>query len=281
MTGLNLYRKTNFEISRKITRNYSTSFSLGIRLFSSELRPPIEAIYGFVRFADEIVDTFHDFDKKTLLDEFKKDTYVAIERGISLNPVLDSFQKIVNHYNIDHELIEAFLRSMEMDLEKIEYHENSYTEYIYGSAEVVGLMCLRVFTHGKPGMYENLKDSARSLGAAFQKINFLRDLKDDYQDKGRTYFPGVQLGVHFSEADKREIEKDIKKDFDHAYQGLKQLPPSSRLGVLAAYRFYLSLFHKIARSSPQAVLESRIRISNVRKAAVVGLMALRNQFNLL
>ena len=281
MTGLDLYRKTNFDISRKITRNYSTSFSMGIRLFYPELRPSIEGIYGFVRFADEIVDSFHDFDKKMLLDEFKRDTYLAIERKISLNPVLDSFQKIVNDFQIDHALIDAFLKSMEMDLEKIEYHEQAYTDYIYGSAEVVGLMCLRVFTHGKPGLYEQLVAPARSLGAAFQKINFLRDLKDDYEGKGRTYFPGVQLGKHFSKEDKIAIEQDIQKDFDDAYQGIIRLPSTSRLGVLAAYRFYLSLFHKISRSSPQTVLNSRIRISNIRKAAVVGLMALRHQLNLL
>lgn len=278
---LSLYRKTNVACSRLITRNYSTSFSMGILAFDKEYRDPIYAIYGFVRYADEIVDTFHDFDKRTLLDEFKRDTYLAMERGISLNPVLDAFQDTVKTFNIETELIDAFLKSMEMDLQDIEYAQDSYNEYIYGSAEVVGLMCLRVFCNGDEEMYRRLKQPARHLGAAFQKVNFLRDIKDDYLTRGRTYFPNVNLGLALDEHAKAEIEKDIELDFDLAYQGIIQLPKGSRIGVLTAYRFYRNLFNKIRRVKPKEILETRVRVSNAEKAMLLLGSVMSNKLNLL
>jgi len=278
---LSLYRKTNIDCSRIITRNYSTSFSMGILAFDKEYRDPIYAIYGFVRYADEIVDTFHEFDKKVLLDEFVRDTWLAIERKISLNPVLDAFQETVRKYNIGHDLITAFLESMAMDLEDIEYAEADYNEYIYGSAEVVGLMCLKVFCDGDTASFEHLKAPARRLGAAFQKINFLRDIRDDYQARGRTYFPNLNLGISLDEAAKKEIEADIEADFQAAYLGVIQLPKGSRLGVLTAYRFYKNLFNKIRRTQSKHILEARIRISNTEKAALLMQSLISSKLNLL
>lgn len=278
---LSLYRKTNIECSRIITRNYSTSFSMGILAFDKKYRDPIYAIYGFVRYADEIVDTFHDFDKRTLLEEFKRDTYLALERGISLNPVLDSFQDTVKHFGIEMPLIDAFLKSMEMDLQDIEYAEDNYTEYIYGSAEVVGLMCLRVFCDGDTEMYDRLTPSARHLGAAFQKVNFLRDIKDDYLSRGRTYFPNVNLGIALDETAKLEIQKDIEMDFDKAYAGIIQLPKGSRIGVLTAYRFYRNLFNKICKVNSKQIMESRVRVSNAEKAALLVYSVMSNKLNML
>ncbi len=278
---LSLYRKTNIECSRIITRNYSTSFSMGILAFDKKYRDPIYAIYGFVRYADEIVDTFHDFDKRTLLEEFKRDTYLALERGISLNPVLDAFQDTVKHFAIEMPLIDAFLKSMEMDLQDIEYAEDNYTEYIYGSAEVVGLMCLRVFCDGDTKMYDRLTPSARHLGAAFQKVNFLRDIKDDYLSRGRTYFPNVNLGIALDEEAKLEIQKDIELDFDKAYAGIIQLPKGSRIGVLTAYRFYRNLFNKICKVNSKQIMESRVRVSNAEKAALLVYSMMSNKLNLL
>jgi phytoene synthase len=278
---LSLYRKTNIECSRIITRNYSTSFSMGILAFDKKYRDPIYAIYGFVRYADEIVDTFHDFDKRTLLEEFKRDTYLALERGISLNPVLDSFQDTVKQFGIEMPLIDAFLKSMEMDLQDIEYAEENYTEYIYGSAEVVGLMCLRVFCDGDTEMYDRLTPSARHLGAAFQKVNFLRDIKDDYLSRGRTYFPNVNLGIALDETAKLEIQKDIELDFDKAYAGIIQLPKGSRIGVLTAYRFYRNLFNKICKVNSKQIMESRVRVSNAEKAALLVYSMMSNKLNML
>lgn len=278
---LSLYRKTNIDCSRIITRNYSTSFSMGILAFDKPYRDPIYAIYGFVRYADEIVDTFHEFDKKTLLEEFERDTWLALERGISLNPVLDAFQDTVNKYQIDTALIAAFLKSMAMDLEDITYAEESYHNYIYGSAEVVGLMCLKVFCDGDEKMYQQLKESARSLGAAFQKVNFLRDIRDDYQNRGRTYFPNLNLGIALDEKAKKEIEADIEADFKAAYVGIMQLPKGSRLGVLTAYRFYKNLFQKICKTDSNRILEARIRISNTEKAALLMQTMISSKLNLL
>lgn len=278
---LSLYRKTNIDCSRIITRNYSTSFSMGILAFDKEYRDPIYAIYGFVRYADEIVDTFHDFDKKVLLDEFVRDTWLALERKISLNPVLDAFQETVRKYNIGYDLITAFLESMAMDLEEIEYAETDYNEYIYGSAEVVGLMCLKVFCDGDAVMYEKLKAPAKRLGAAFQKINFLRDIRDDYHARGRTYFPNLNLGISLDEKAKKEIEADIEADFQAAYLGIIQLPKGSRLGVLTAYRFYKNLFNKICRTESKHILEARIRISNTEKAALLMQSLISSKLNLL
>lgn len=275
-----LYRKVCMESSKLITQRYSTSFSLGIRVFDKRFRDPIYAIYGFVRFADEIVDTFHDYPKAELLSRFWKDTYVAIEEGISLNPVLQSFQEVVNKYNIERELIDAFLRSMEMDLHENTYDQAGYEEYIYGSAEVVGLMCLRVFCEGDNEKYESLKDSARSLGSAFQKVNFLRDLKSDFDDRGRVYFPGVDF-TEFTADAKAQIEADIRKDFDHAYQGIIRLPEGARFGVYLAYVYYLNLLKKIKQSPAHRVAEERIRVNDGRKMVLLFSSAVRNSLNLL
>lgn len=276
---LSLYNQTCLECSSLITRRYSTSFSMGIRVFDKKYRSPIYAIYGFVRFADEIVDTFHDFPKKELLDKFRRDTYEAIESGISLNPVLHSFQNVVNKYNIERELIDAFLDSMEMDLNLNAYEDNLYQKYIYGSAEVVGLMCLRVFVNGDENMYKHLYASARSLGSAFQKINFLRDIKSDFDERGRVYFPGVDFRS-FSLGDKLQIESDIKKDFDDALLGITQLPQGVRFGVYLAYKYYTKLFQKIKSASPTKVKEERIRVRDSRKVVLIFSSAFRLRFNL-
>jgi len=276
---LSLYNQTCLECSSLITRRYSTSFSMGIRVFDKKYRSPIYAIYGFVRFADEIVDTFHDFPKKELLDKFRRDTFEAIESGISLNPVLHSFQNVVNKYNIENELIDAFLDSMEMDLNLNAYEDNLYQKYIYGSAEVVGLMCLRVFVNGDDNMYKHLYASARSLGSAFQKINFLRDIKSDFDERGRVYFPGVDFRS-FSLGDKLQIESDIKKDFDDALLGITQLPQGVRFGVYLAYKYYTKLFQKIKSASPAKVKEERIRVKDSRKVVLIFSSAFRLRFNL-
>lgn len=277
---LELYDKTCMECSKLITNRYSTSFSLGIKVFDKRFRGPIYAVYGFVRFADEIVDTFHDYEKATLLERFKKDTYQAIEEGISLNPVLHAFQQTVRQYGIERELIDAFLKSMEMDLFHHTYGDHLYQEYIYGSAEVVGLMCLRVFCEGDEELYERLKAPARSLGAAFQKINFLRDMKSDFDDRGRVYFPGVDF-TRFTNEDKKEIESDIKKDFDDAYKGIVQLPKGARLGVYLAYVYYINLFQKISQAPAQRVQQERIRVKDSRKVYLLFRSALVDRFNLL
>jgi phytoene synthase len=237
---MNLFDETCFECSKLITNKYSTSFSTGIKAFDKRFRYPVYAIYGFVRYADEIVDTFYEHDQRRLIDDFKEETFKAIDRGISTNPVLQSFQQVVNQYHIEKELIDAFLTSMKMDLDKTAYDDDGYKTYIYGSAEVVGLMCLRIFCENNTELYDTLVPKARSLGSAFQKINFLRDIKSDYEDRGRTYFPQIDFS-NFTEADKQQIETDIKKDFDDALEGIKQLPKGSRLGVYVAYIYYLQL----------------------------------------
>ena len=275
---LELYNEVCRECSELITKRYSTSFSLGIRLFGSRLRTPIYSIYGFVRFADEIVDTFHDYPKEELLARFREETYKAIDQGISLNPILNSFQSVVNEYNINVELIDAFLDSMEMDLTDRVYDADLYKEYIYGSAEVIGLMCLKVFVKDEPESYDELKDSARSLGSAFQKINFLRDIKDDFFDKGRTYFPGINID-NFSNKEKKEIEADIDIDFKNGYLGIKKLPKSARFGVYIAYIFYYHLLLKIKAVSYKAILNDRVRISNRKKAYLLAKYSVKNRFN--
>jgi 15-cis-phytoene synthase len=247
-------------------------------MFDKKLHAPIYAIYGFVRYADEIVDTFHAHDKKRLLDCFRKDTYQAIEDKISLNPILHSFQLVVNEYKIEHELIEAFLHSMEMDLYFNDYDQTKYEEYIYGSAEVVGLMCLRVFCEGNEEAYQRLKASACSLGAAFQKVNFLRDMKSDYYERGRTYFPQVDF-KRFDYEDKKMIEADIQRDFDHAYTGILQLPKSARLGVYVAYIYYLKLFKKIQETAPIQVLNERIRVPDAKKISLLVKSYFKHQLN--
>jgi 15-cis-phytoene synthase len=266
---MQLFDRTTLECSRLITQNYSTSFTLGIKTLDKKFRMPIYAIYGFVRFADEIVDTFHDFDKEALLRKFKEETYEAIEAGISLNPVLHSFQIMVRRYHIERELIDAFLYSMEMDLYNHDYTESKYDEYIYGSAEVVGLMCLRVFCEGDAALYDHLKGGARRLGAAFQKVNFLRDLKSDYVERGRVYFPGVDF-EQFSRAAKDGIEADIQTDFDAALAAIKQLPRTSRMGVYLAYSYYLSLFNRIKQTPATRIQEERIRVPDFRKMTLLA-----------
>lgn len=266
--------------SRATTERYSTSFSSAIRLLHQDLRQPIYNIYGLVRFADEIVDTFHEHDKATLIADFRKQTFDAIERGISLNPILHSFQATVNQYKIDPELIHAFFNSMEMDLAQTNYTHEGYTEYIYGSAEVVGLMCLYVFLEGDKTGYEKLKPSARSLGAAFQKVNFLRDVQADYSQLDRTYFPGLDFS-NFTERQKREIEADIQKDFDHAYQGILQLPSKARFGVYVAYKYYLSLFRKIRRLQPARIMNERVRIADYHKVMILVRAGVRQQLNIM
>lgn len=280
MNHLSLYHNTCTECSRLITQRYSTSFSLGIRAFHKELRGPIYAIYGFVRFADEIVDTFHEFPKQELFDRFKADTWQSIEQRISLNPVLHAFQQVVHEYNIERELIEAFLRSMEMDLHNCAYDADGYDEYIYGSAEVVGLMCLRVFVKGDAAEYERLREPARRLGAAFQKINFLRDIKSDFDERGRVYFPGVDFS-RFNNAQKMQIEEDIKGDFDAALSGIRQLPKGARLGVYLAYKYYTQLFAKIKRSPAHSIAQKRFRVSDKHKVVLLFSSALRHQLNFL
>jgi len=262
-----LFDELSYDVSKRTTKKYSTSFSLGILALSPAIRPAIYAIYGYVRLADEIVDSFHDYDKEKLLNKLKVETQNALEEKISLNPILNAFQETVHKYNIQTTLIDQFLHSMEMDLQKIGYNSDLYQEYIYGSAEVVGLMCLQVFTKGKNEQYEELKPFAMKLGSAFQKVNFLRDLKDDYQILGRTYFPNVNMNL-FNNTIKGQIEKEIDDEFKEALIGIKKLPRSSMFGVYLAYKYYLSLLKQIKRSSSQKILENRIRIHNSQKAYV-------------
>lgn len=259
-----LFENTSATCSKLVTNNYSTSFSLGIKTLHSRYHAPIYGIYGMVRLADEIVDTFHGYNKAQLLADFKRDTFNAIEQKISLNPILHSFQKAVNDYAIPHELIEAFFKSMEMDLYETAYAEVDYNEYIYGSAEVVGLMCLKVFANGNKELYESLKKPARALGAAFQKVNFLRDMKSDYQERGRVYFPGIDFENFATEA-KCRIETEIEQDFNEAYKGIMLLPIGARCGVLLAYKYYLQLFRKIKHTPAARIKEARIRVPDAQK----------------
>jgi len=259
-----IFEKSTFGCSKLVTELYSTSFSLGIKTLNKKFHGPIYGIYGFVRYADEIVDTFHNFDKKVLLERFKKDTFLALEEGISLNPILHSFQQVVHQFKIDKELIDAFLYSMEMDLMNVKYDAEKYNEYIYGSAEVVGLMCLKVFVEGDEKLFDSLKKDAQSLGAAFQKVNFLRDLKSDFQDKGRIYFPGVDFS-NFSGDAKLAIEADIQNDFDNALRGILNLPIGAKNGVYLAYIYYLKLFKKIQKTSAARIQHERIRINDMVK----------------
>ena len=277
---MNLFHEVSQDCSRITTEKYSTSFSSAIKLLHKDLRTPICNIYGFVRFADEIVDTFHGYDKAMLFEEFKKATYDAIERGISLNPILHSFQMTVNQYKIDHALIDAFLYSMELDLGKHTYDRAGYETYIYGSAEVVGLMCLYIFCEGNQAQYDALKPAAKSLGSAFQKVNFLRDVKADFEGLERMYFPDCDF-TNFTHADKLAIEQDIQKDFDDAYAGILNLPIKARFGVYVAYKYYLSLFKNIQRLEPADILESRIRIPDYGKAFILAKAGIRSQLNIM
>jgi phytoene synthase len=275
-----IYEKSTFGCSKLVTELYSTSFSLGIKTLSKKFHAPIYGIYGFVRYADEIVDTFHGYDKKKLLERFKNDTYEAISDGISLNPILHSFQKVVRDYKIDHSLIESFLYSMEMDLLDIKYDEDKYNEYIYGSAEVVGLMCLKVFVEGDQALYDSLKADAKSLGAAFQKVNFLRDIKSDFQDRGRIYFPGVDFS-NFSGEAKKAIEQDIQNDFNNALRGILNLPSGAKSGVYLAYVYYLKLFKRIQKTSANRIQHERIRVPDAVKFTLLAKTLVKGSFGVI
>lgn len=280
MTGKPLFDNVSFNCSKLTTQAYSTSFSLGIRTLGKKLRNPVYAIYGFVRFADEIVDTFHDFEKKELMERFRKDTVLAIKEKISLNPILNAFQHTFHTYNLEWELVDTFLKSMEMDLQQIEYDRDTYETYILGSAEVVGLMCLHVFVKGNHEEYEKLKPSAMRLGAAFQKINFLRDLHADFNALGRVYFPNVDMN-QFDEPTKRTIEEEIEEDFRLAYIGILQLPKEARFGVLIAFKYYNNLFLKIQSLPCERILNERIRVANPKKIALLAKSYLQHNLNLM
>jgi len=262
-----LFDELAYEVSKKTTIKYSTSFSLGILALKPCIRDSIYAIYGFVRLADEIVDSFYAYDRRVLLERLQLETDLALRENIALNPILQSFQETVHKYGIDHQLIDQFMNSMHMDLKKIAYNAELYEEYIYGSAEVVGLMCLQVFTEGNKKLYLELKPYAMKLGSAFQKINFLRDLKDDYHILGRTYFPNINMKF-FDDTVKKQIEEEIKDEFLEALSGIKKLPKSSKFGVYLAYKYYLSLFAKIKKKSSKQILTERIRIPNLGKIYV-------------
>jgi phytoene/squalene synthetase len=279
MSSFQLYNQVTAEASKQTTLSYSSSFSLAIKLLHKDLRQPIYDIYGLVRFADEIVDTFHDFDKASLLAQFKKDTYLAIAQGVSLNPILHRFQMTFRKYNIDFELVDAFFKSMEMDLNKQDYDETTYQTYIYGSAEVVGLMCLQIFCDGDKANYEQLKPAAQRLGAAFQKVNFLRDIKADYEGLERMYFPNCDFS-NFKEEDKLVIEADIQSDFSAALEGIKGLPLKARFGVYVAYKYYYTLFNKIKNTQHHSILKMRIRIPDYKKILILATASVRSQLNL-
>lgn len=278
-TDLQLYDETCERCAKEITSAYSTSFSLGILALGKNLRAHIRNIYGYVRFADEIVDTFHEYDKEQLLAKFRRDTYEAIESRISYNPVLHAFQKTYHKYNLDIKLVDAFLDSMEMDLNYTNYKQEGYEQYIYGSAEVVGLMCLKVFCEGDEKKYKMLKEPARKLGAAFQKINFLRDLKSDFSERGRVYFPNVDFYGSFNKHIKEEIEKDIEKDFNEALVGIRKLPISSRFGVYIAYIYFYRLLNKINKLEPKKIMESRVRVNNSEKLLLFLTSYIKFRFN--
>jgi phytoene synthase len=277
---MHLFHILSQRCSKATTEQYSTSFSKAIKLLRSDMRIAVYNIYGFVRLADEIVDTFHDYDKATLLAEFKNETSTAIKRGVSLNPILHSFQRTVNEYDLPHDLIESFFASMEMDLSKTTYNYGEYKQYIYGSAEVVGLMCLHIFCDGNKEMFIKLQAYAQSLGAAFQKVNFLRDLKSDYQKLGRIYFPSVDF-ANFTVAKKNQVENEITADFANAYEGILKLPVSARFAVYVAFKYYNSLFKKIKRSNASSIFTKRIRIHNYSKIFILAKAGVRSQFNIL
>ena len=267
--NMDLYNKVSMENSRRLTKAYSTSFSIAIKLLAPGIRDGIYGIYGFVRLADEIVDTFHDYDKEVLLDNFEREVNAAIDNKISLNPVLQSFQLTVHKYSIDRHLIDSFLKSMRQDLYKSTYNKDEYLNYIYGSADVVGLMCLKIFVEGNDDEYERLKKPAMSLGSAFQKVNFLRDIRNDYENLARTYFPDTDL-KNFSPQDKEKIISEIRHDFEVAFGGIKELPHKARLGVYMAYVYYYKLLQKLEGTPPSEIMHRRIRIPNYSKVSLLA-----------
>lgn len=265
-----LFDDVSFKCSKLVTKNYSSSFSIAVKMLSPSIRDAIYSIYGFVRFADEIVDSFHDYEKENLIDDFEKEYYKAVNLGISLNPILNSFQHTVKEYNITDDLVQAFLKSMKQDLTKSSYNtQTEYADYIFGSADVVGLMCLKVFTKGNNTKYEQLKNEAMRLGSAFQKVNFLRDLKDDNLILNRTYFPGINLN-NFTEAAKTQIISEIEDDFNIAYQGIVKLPIEAKFGVYTAYIYYKKLLTKLKNTPYHEIGNSRIRVSNYTKAGLLA-----------
>lgn len=265
-----IFDETSFSCSKIVTKKYSTSFSLAVKMLAPKIREAIFCIYAFVRFADEIVDSFHDFEKNELINEFERDYYKAYNSGISLNPILNGFQLTVKKYQIDDELIQSFLKSMKLDLNKEEYHtEEEYNNYIYGSADVVGLMCLKVFVDGDYEKYENLKSYAMRLGSAFQKVNFLRDLKDDIQVLNRSYFPGINLHL-LDLSSKNKIIEEIENDFEEAYKGIKLLPIEAKFGVYTAYIYYKGLLKKLKSTPSEKIMNTRIRISNPVKISLLA-----------
>jgi phytoene/squalene synthetase len=280
MTHKDVFDKVSIQTSRLTTQAYSTSFSIGIRCLGKDLRNPIYSIYGFVRFADEIVDSFHNYNKEELLFRFRNDTMTAVEEKISLNPILNSFQATVHQFDIDISLVDTFLKSMEMDLTQKSYDQNTFEEYVLGSAEVVGLMCLHVFCQRDKNMFGRLKPHAMKLGSAFQKINFLRDLNADYNGLGRIYFPGLDI-THFDEASKKQIEQSIKEDFESGFEGIRRLPRSSKFGVYVAYVYYLALFRKIQNTPPGFVMKKRISIRKREKLSILCASYIKHQLNLI
>ncbi|MBA4411230.1 MAG: phytoene/squalene synthase family protein [Bacteroidota bacterium] len=277
---MELYRKNNLDCSKITTHNYSTSFSLGVRVLNAKYRVGIYSIYGFVRYADEIVDTFFEQDQQVIFEEFRQETFKAIERKFSINPIIDSFQMAVHKFNIDRELIEAFLLSMEMDLSNDVYSPELLKSYIYGSAEVVGLMCLRVFYYNEPEKYDQLVAPARKLGEAFQKVNFLRDVHDDFDKKGRVYFKNIDFD-NFTEETKKQLEAEIEKDFLESMEGIRQLKKQVRLGVYLAYTYYIHLLKEIKKARPEEILKKRYRITNTKKSYLLVNAYLKNTLNLL
>ena len=258
------FDEVSIKCSKIVTKQYSTSFSLAVKMLDTSIRDAIYSIYGFVRFSDEIVDSFHGFDKEHLINGFEKDYYDALETKISLNPILNSFQHTVRDYDIDNELVQAFMKSMKLDLKKNQYNDQEYKEYIYGSADVVGLMCLKVFVKGDQQKYDSLEESAMKLGSAFQKVNFLRDLKDDYEDLNRSYFPNIDV-KELNNDSKKMIIQEIEGDFKEALVGIKNLPKEAKFGVYTAYIYYSSLLRKLKRTPAENIISTRIRISNPYK----------------
>jgi len=276
-----LYDEVSFICSKNVTKKYSTSFSLAVNMLSPKIREAIYSIYAFVRFADEIVDSFHDYEKEALLNEFERDYYKAFDQNISLNPILNCFQHTVKKYNITDDLIQSFLKSMRADLKKETYETvEEYNDYIYGSADVVGLMCLKVFVNGDAEKYESLKEPAMKLGSAFQKVNFLRDLKDDYELLHRSYFPGVNL-KELSVEEKAAIIEDIEADFKEAFSGIKRLPLEAKFGVYTAYVYYRRLLKKLNRTPSKDILNTRIRVSNPMKISLLARSFVVYKLNLL
>ena len=276
-----LFDKLSYQCSHKVTSMYSTSFSLAVKMLSPKIQKDIYAIYGFVRFADEIVDTFHDYDKEVLLDEFENDLYKSLDRGISLNPILNAFQEVVNKHHIETDLIDHFMKSMRADLYKTEYQSvKEYKDYIYGSADVVGLMCLKVFVQGDQKRYDELKDPAMKLGSAFQKVNFLRDLKDDTEHLQRSYFPHIQGGI-IDGVVKDQIIEEIDQDFQDAYAGILQLPIEAKFGVYTAFIYYRKLLRKLTVTKASEIKEKRIRISNPMKMFLLTKSFVNYKLNLL